>query len=114
MYYNDNQSNEQYKEQLGNTLVFTVDLLYNDEKVDLTDKNISVFLVDPAKNNIPMKFDIVDKSTIKFTFEGKDQKLLGQYHLVVYENKDEDTQRKTDYANIVELVKHSWEKSNGK
>ena len=65
-------------------------ILIDDAEVDLSQMDVSLY-VECNQFNKEMDIEIED-NTITFTFEGKDQRVAGDYDVVVYINEGEDDQ----------------------
>lgn len=80
------------RKRIGNTFTvfWTVDT--NHQAVSLEDRDLTLVMTDPAKRNYKWPFTIEDTNTVVFTYQGKDQTLLGTYTVSLYENMGSSSQ----------------------
>ena len=75
---------------LGNTMTISYPILIDGEASDLSQMDVSLYI---ECNQFSKEMDIeIEDNTITFTFEGKDQRVAGDYDIVVYINEGEDEQ----------------------
>lgn len=91
------------KKRIGNTLVFQFELKTNGESVTLDGRDIKLLLRDPRGVTSSLNYRVADGNVIFARFEGKDQKVVGKYSIVVWENKGKTDQAVFDFS-AIELV----------
>lgn len=96
-----------YKIRLGNDVSFTWPIFKKIgnvlEPYDLTDRNLSLYVVSSIGKQLNLKLSI-EGNVVKSTFYGKDQTALGVYKLVLYENRGEAYMHTVDTCDFIELV----------
>ncbi len=95
--------------RIGKTFVCAAKVLIGEEAESLEYRDLTVFLVNPRgiwKEITDWTLTGSDNNKVTFTFQGKDQRVLGTYRLVVYENYESDGQSVLD-RNIVTLVPYA-------
>ena len=92
-----------FKSLIGETLDFTWPILTSGKAVSLEGRNLTLELVNPNYETIPLDFTIEHTNVVCFTYEGKDQTIPGVYQVTLYENKGELNQAVVD-EDAFELV----------
>ncbi len=95
--------------RIGKTIVCMAKVLIGGEAESLENRNLTVFLVNPRgiwKEITDWTLTGSDTNKVTFTYQGRQQRVLGTYRLVVYENYETDGQSVLD-RNIFTLVPYS-------
>lgn len=88
---------------LGNTMTISYPILIDGEVTDLSQMDVSLYI---ECNRFNKEMDIeIENNTITFTFEGKDQRVCGDYDIIVYINEGEDDQMVLRNKNVFKLYK---------
>ena len=74
--------------RIYNDIVLTwKDIKTNNRSVSLVGRDLTLVIIDPAKEEINVNFEVVDLYNLKFKFEGTRQKRCGVHKLELWENK---------------------------
>lgn len=100
------------KKRIGNDIDFTWHIYRKDgeERIpeDFTGKTCQVELLDAYHRKAVIDNVAFGEGVVTWTFKGKNQKSLGTYMAVLYENKGEDGMVAVDVISAVTLVPHSY------
>lgn len=78
-------------------------ILIDGEVTDLSQMDVSLYI---ECNRFNKEMDIeIENNTITFTFEGKDQRVCGDYDIIVYINEGENDQMILRNKNVFKLYK---------
>ena len=73
------------------------------EPLDFTGKELSLFLITPLMSRIELDFAI-SRNIVSASFKGTEQRIPGQYRLTLWINKGKDGQNVVDCCKAFELV----------
>lgn len=98
------------KIQAGNTFDILWSIYVSNAPYDLRQKDLTFTILDPY--GVPFtaeNFTIcgANSNVIRWRFEGKDQRLIGRYTLILIENNGKADMRTLDKRNAFQLVQHS-------
>ena len=86
-------------------------ILTNGQAASLSGRDISLYLIDPERDKTRLEFTTLG-NVLMFKFPGTDQKYLGCYGLILYENEGKEDQAILDYPNAFKLVPLSVQETN--
>lgn len=95
--------NDYIRRVAGVTRTYAWTILTNGEPESLEGRNLTLVLVHPRGREEIMEFGAID-NVVTFTWQGDDQKDIGRYSIILYENYGEENQLRVDIHNFVELV----------
>ena len=72
-----------------------------------------MFISNMLSGKIEIEFSVTS-NTIEAVFRGKEQKMLGEYRLTLWENYGEDNQSVVDYCDAFQLVSSTCEENDGR
>lgn len=98
-----NCTNNFIKRVIGVTRTFNWTITTNGAAVPLVAEDLTLQLVPPRGEAVSLPFD-VDDNIVSFTWQGKDQHIIGCYSLILWANFGEENQRRVDIHNFVELI----------
>lgn len=98
------------KVRIGNDIAIEWSIYRLGEGEILQDKKVEVKILDPKMMPIPFSYEIVENKIIG-VFEGRIQKCVGAYTLLLLENCGELHMNTLDECNFVQLVPHSYMES---
>lgn len=95
------------KVRIGNDIAIEWSIYRLGEGEILQDKKVEVKILDPKMMPVPFSYEIVENKIIG-VFEGRIQKCVGAYTLLLLENCGELHMNTLDECNFVQLVPHSY------
>lgn len=98
--------------RIGNEIQVRWPIITNGEETSLSNRDLSLYLIDPLNYLTKVKFG-TEGNVIVFVYKASEQKHVGFYGLLLYENEGKDHQTATDYKNAFRLVAHSCEIQDG-
>lgn len=102
--------NDYIRRVAGVTRTYAWTILTNGEPESLEGRNLTLVLVHPRGREEIMEFGAIG-NVVTFTWQGDDQKDIGRYSIILYENYGEENQLRVDIHNFVELVPWSERES---
>lgn len=91
------------KRVIGVTRTFSWTITTNGEAQSLEGRDLTLMLVRPRGQMEPMEFTTAG-NVVSFTWQGKAQKELGRYGLILYENYGKSNQLRVDIHKFLELI----------
>lgn len=91
------------KRVIGVTRTFSWTITTNGEAQSLEGRDLTLMLVRPRGQMEPMEFTTAG-NVVSFTWQGKAQKELGRYGLILYENYGKPNQLRVDIHKFLELI----------
>lgn len=88
---------------IGVTRNFAWTILTDGEAVSLEGRDLTLVLIHPRGNKEEMEFAAVN-NVVTFSWQGKDQKELGRYGIILYENYGKPNQLRVDIHKFLELI----------
>lgn len=88
---------------IGVTRNFAWTILTDGEAVSLEGRDLTLVLIHPRGNKEEMEFAVVN-NVVTFSWQGKDQKELGRYGIILYENYGKPNQLRVDIHKFLELI----------
>ena len=102
------------KKRIGNTLIIRWQVTTSGLNVPFDGRDLTLRIVDPMGNGTILPFAFDEGTNIaQFIFQGKNQRIKGQYTIEMWENKAKDMQAVVDRTEVFELVAHTKDEEGG-